>query len=170
MINTLEEALVHELKDLLSAEKQLTKALPKMAKKAANNRLREAFEDHLQETEQQVNRLEQALEELGKPARASTCEAMKGLLEEGKDLMDEDADEQVKDAMLIAAAQKVEHYEIASYGTACCWAEMLGQEKVLKLLKQTMDEEEKADKKLSEIAESVVNEQAIAGGDGETDE
>lgn len=161
-IDNLEQALVEELKDLLSAEKQLTKALPKMAKKATNSKLQKAFEMHLGETEKHVDRLEQALEALGQSARAKPCEAMKGLIEEGRDVMQEDAEDDVMDAMLIAAAQKVEHYEIASYGTACTWAEMIGNTKALKLLKQNMADEEKTDQKLTQIAESVVNREALA--------
>ena len=163
VLNNLEDAFVEELKDLLSAERQLTKALPRMAKKASNDQLRTAFEDHLKETEQQVKRLEQVFESLGKTPRAKSCEAMKGIIEEGKSVMEEDAEDDVMDAMLIAAAQKVEHYEIASYGTVCTWAKTLGKDDALKLLKQTMDEEEKADQKLTKIAESFVNEQAMSG-------
>lgn len=160
-IENLEQALVEELRDLLSAEKQMTKSLPKMAKKATNPKLQKAFEDHLAETQKQVERLEQAMEALGQKPRAKTCEAMKGLLEEGKETMQEDAEDDVMDAMLIGAAQKAEHYEIASYGTVCTWAEMIGNTKALKLLKQNMAEEEKADQKLTQIAETVVNREAL---------
>lgn len=161
-MESLHDALVHELKDLLSAEKQLTSALPKMQKKATNEKLKQAFADHLEETEGHVERLKEAFEALGKAARSEKCEAMAGLIKEGESIIKEDAEPDVKDAMLIAAAQKVEHYEIASYGTACTWAKLLGLDDVLNLLKQTIDEEESADKKLTSIATSMVNEQAAA--------
>jgi ferritin-like metal-binding protein YciE len=154
-LESLADAFLDELRDVLSAEKQLTKALPKMAKKATSPQLKKAFESHLAETETHVERVEQAFEETGKAARAKTCEAMKGLLKEGSELMEEDASPEVMDALLIAAAQKVEHYEIATYGTLCTWAETLGYTKALKLLKQNIAQEEAADKKLSQIAETV---------------
>jgi len=161
-MDTLQDALVHELKDLLSAEKQLTAALPKLQKKATSEKLRQAFADHLAETEGHVERLKEAIELLGKAARAEKCDAMAGLIKEGEKILKEEAEDDVKDAMLIAAAQKVEHYEIASYGTACAWAKLLGLDDVLKLLKQTMAEEEAADEKLTAIATSMVNEKAAA--------
>lgn len=154
-LNSLEDAFVDELRDVLSAEKQLLKALPKMAKAASNEELKSAFQSHLEETESQVGRLEKVFELVGHPAKAKKCEAMEGLLEEGKSIMEEDAEPEVMDALLIAAAQKVEHYEIATYGTLCAWAEVLGNSKALKLLQETFDEESAADKKLSLIAESV---------------
>jgi ferritin-like metal-binding protein YciE len=160
-LDSLADAFYDELRDVLSAEKQLTKALPKMAKNASSPDLKKAFEHHLKETERQIERVEQAFEETGKAARAKTCEAMSGLIEEGEGLIKEDGDPMVKDAMLIAAAQKVEHYEIATYGTLCTWAELLGYPKALKLLKQNIDEEETADKKLSQIAKSI-NREAMA--------
>ena len=161
-LETLADAFLDELRDVLSAEKQLTKALPKMAKKASSPQLKKAFESHLAETETHVERVEQAFEETGKAARAKTCEAMKGLIKEGSELMEEDASPEVMDALLIAAAQKVEHYEIATYGTLCTWAEALGYTKALKLLKQNIAQEEAADKKLSQIAETVNAEAAEA--------
>jgi ferritin-like metal-binding protein YciE len=144
-----------ELRDALSAERQLVAALPKMAKKASNEQLAKAFKDHLAETEKQVERLEQVFAEIGKTARAKTCEAMKGLVEEASSMMEEKAEPEVMDAILIACAQKVEHYEMATYGTLCTWAKALGQQNALQLLKETMAEEEKADKLLTQISETV---------------
>lgn len=161
-MNNLGDAFYDELRDILSAERQLVKALPKLAKKASNAELTTALEEHLAETEQQVERVEQAFEDTGKAAKAKTCEAMKGLVEEASEIMDETAEAAVKDAMIIAAAQKTEHYEIATYGTLCTWAEVLGYDKALKLLKQNMDEEEKADSKLSKIAKKINKEAAAS--------
>lgn len=160
--DTLADAFYDELRDALSAEKQLLKALPKMAKAAASKDLRQAFEKHLAETEQHVSRVEQAFEDTGKAARAKTCEAMKGLIKEGEECLEQDADPQVKDAVIIACAQKVEHYEIATYGTLCTWAEMLGYDKALKLLKQNIQDEEAADQKLTKISKTCNKEAAMA--------
>jgi len=162
-MKSLADAFYDELRDALSAEKQLVKTLPKLVKNASSDKLKEALEKHLHETEQQVERVEKAFEETGKTARAKTCEAMKGLITETEEMLKEDADPAVKDAVIIACAQKVEHYEIATYGTLCTWAKSLGYDNALKLLKQTIDEEENADKKLSELAESV-NKDAMAVG------
>ena len=151
-MRSLEDCFFDELRDVLSAEKQLTQALPKMAKKASDAKLKQAFEHHLEETKKQVERLEKAFESLDRAARSKKCEAMAGLLEEGKELMEEDAEPAVKDALMIAAAQKVEHYEIATYGTLCTWAEQLGFDQALKLLKQTLEEEKQADEKLTQVA------------------
>ena len=163
-LQTLADAFYDELRDILSAEKQLIKALPKMAASAASDELREAIESHLEETKQHAERVEAAFEETGKTARAKTCEAMKGLIEEGSELLEKEAEPAVKDALMIAAAQKVEHYEIATYGTLCTWAKVLGYDKALDLLKQNMAEEEAADEKLSQIAENV-NQEAAAGAE-----
>jgi ferritin-like metal-binding protein YciE len=163
-IDTLRELLVDELKDLYSAEKQLTKALPKMAKKAQNPDLRKAFERHLRETEGHITRLERAFQKLDQPAKAKTCKAMQGLVAEGQEMMGEDLDADNMDAALIAAAQKVEHYEIASYGTVRTWAIRIGEDQVAKLLQQTLDEEGNTDKLLTEIAESAVNYAAAQAG------
>ena len=160
-MTNLEDAFLDELKDLLHAEKQITKALPRMAKKAENPELRKAFEEHLKVTEQQIERLEQVFELLGQTARAKKCEGMEGIIEEGKEVMQE-AEEDVVDAVLIAAAQKVEHYEIASYGTVCTWAEELDcDKKVVDLLKQTLSEEKETDERLTKIAKSRANERAM---------
>ena|SRR5688572_17783277 len=160
--DTLEELLVEELKDLYNAEQQLVKALPKMAKKATNPQLKNAFQAHLKETEGQVTRLEKVFKSLGKPAKGKKCHAMEGLIEEGKELMGEDMDEDVMDAALIAAAQKVEHYEIASYGTVRTYAQVLGNDDAAKLLQQTLDEEGATDKKLTQLAESSINLEAVS--------
>ena len=162
-IDSLDLLLEEELKDLYSAEKQLVKALPKMAKTATSEDLRAAFEEHLEVTKGHVNRLEEVFQALGKTAKAKTCKAMQGLLEEGKEIMEEDAEDSVMDAGLIAAAQKVEHYEIASYGTVRTWARLCGQEEAAELLQETLDEEGEADKKLTELAEAVINPEAESG-------
>ena len=156
-LKTLDDALLEELADLLSAETQLTEALPKMAQAATNPELRAGFEEHLLQTQNQIERLNQAFKLLGQEPESKTCKAMKGLIAEGDELLKEDADPQVKDALLIAAAQKVEHYEIASYGTVCTWADLLGNNEVKELLGQTLNEEEQTDQKLTKLAESKVN-------------
>lgn len=167
---TLHELLVEEIKDLYHAEKQLTKALPKMAKAATNDELRAAFESHLEETREQVTRLEEVFATLDEKVKAKTCEGMQGIIEEGTNLMQEDADGSVLDAGLIAAAQRVEHYEIGAYGTCVAWARLLGHDEAASLLEQTLDEEKAADEKLSALAESEINESAVAEGRGEGEE
>jgi len=160
-MKTFEDLFHHELKDLYSAEKQLTKALPKMAKAATNEQLKQAFENHLQETEGQLERLEQIFTQLEIPTtRVQKCKAMEGLIEEGKEIMEEDMESEILDAALICAAQRVEHYEIAAYGCARTFAQRLGHDDIVELLQATLDEEGNADKKLTEIAESVVNDEA----------
>lgn len=156
----LQDLLIEELRDTLSAEKQLTKALPKMAAACSSPILRKGFEKHLRETENHVERLKKVFELLGETARAKTCKAMQGLIEEGADIIAENSDLATKDAALIAAAQKVEHYEIAAYGTMATWARLLGQKKVLALLVQTLGEEKATDEKLTQVAETMVNEAA----------
>ena len=157
-----------ELKDLYSAEKQLTKALPKMAKAATNEDLQEAFESHLTETEGQIERLEKIFKHLDiSYSRVEKCKAMEGLVKEGEDLMEEGLEPSVLDAALICAAQKVEHYEIAGYGCARTFAQQLGHDDIAEILQETLDEEGTADKKLTEIAESVVNQEAESAGVGE---
>jgi len=160
----LNELLVEELKDLYSAETQLTKALPRMAKKAQDMELRTAFQSHLNETEQHVARLEQICELLDCKPRGKKCVAMEGLIEEGKEEMEEITDRDVLDAALIGAAQKVEHYEIAAYGTARTHALRLGYVEAASILQQTLEEEGNADQKLTRIAESHVNAEAEHGG------
>jgi len=154
-LKTLADAFHDELRDVLSAEKQLTKALPKMIKKASSPELKAAFEAHLAETLQQVERVEQAFEDLGKTAKAKKCEAMAGLIEEAASLMEENADPEVMDALLIASAQKVEHYEIATYGTLCTWAKLLGFSQAKSLLGENLAEEEKTDKLLTGLSTKV---------------
>jgi ferritin-like metal-binding protein YciE len=151
-VNSLEELFVQELKDIYDAERQITKALPKMIKMASEEELRNALESHLQETEKQMERLDQCFEELGaKPAR-KRCEGMHGVIEEGNQMLSEIGDPSAKDAAIICAAQKVEHYEMASYGCLRTWAEVLGYSNVASLLQETLDEEGEADKKLTSIA------------------
>ena len=169
-VTTLDDLLVDEIKDLFDAENQLTKALPKMAKAATAEELKHAFQEHLEVTKQQVERLKQAFDVLGKPARGKKCEAMKGLITEGQELMSEDIEPEILDAGLIGAAQKVEHYEIAGYGTACEIADRLGHKEVSKLLNRTLKDEEEADKKLTEIAKKVVNVRAANVGMQESEE
>ena len=158
--NPLEELLEDELKDLFNAENQLVKALPKMAKAAGSPELRRAFEKHLEETKRHVERLNQIGESLEMRLTGKKCKGMEGLIEEGKEVMQEDLDEDAMDAGLIGAAQKVEHYEIAAYGTARTHASLLGYNKVAKLLQQTLDEEGATDKKLTALAESIINVEA----------
>src|SRR5256885_1130858 len=152
----LQEFLIEELKDLYSAEKQITKALPKMAKKAKSNELKKAFEDHLRETEEQIERLDTIFEQLDESPRGKKCKGMEGLLEEGQEVMSENAGEpEILDVGMIAAAQKVEHYEMAGYGCARTYAELLGLDEAVELLQKTLDEEKAADAKLTAIAEKV---------------
>ncbi len=159
-LKTLRDLYIHELKDLYSAEKQLTKALPKMAKAASNEELKTSFEEHLEQTGQQIERLEQILEGLGESTKCDKCKGMEGLLEEGSKAMTEDAAEEVRDAAIIVAAQKVEHYEIAGYGSVRTFAEMLGEDEAARLLQQTLDEEIETDEKLTELAENSINTEA----------
>jgi ferritin-like metal-binding protein YciE len=161
---TLHDLMVHELKDLYSAERQLVRALPKMSKNANSDELRTAIDNHLAETEEQVSRLEQIFESLGESPRGKKCEGMEGLIEEGKSLLEEEADPYVMDAGIIAAAQRVEHYEIAAYGAVCEYARIMGHTKELQLLEQTLQEEKKADQRLNQLAEGGIN--ALADRDG----
>ena len=163
-MESLQELLIEEMRDIYSAEKQLTKAMPKMAKKASNPQLKKAFETHLRETEGQIQRLEKIFEKLGKKPTGKKCAAMEGLVEEGKEMMGEDMDDDVMDAALIAVAQKIEHYEIASYGTVRTWAQHIGDEQTARLLQQTLDEEGKTDKLLTEMAENSINVEAAQPG------
>jgi ferritin-like metal-binding protein YciE len=159
-LDSLQTLWIEELRDLYNAENQLLKALPKMAKGASAPELKQAFEDHLEETKGHVERLEEIFEKLDEKPTGKTCKAMKGLVEEGSEILEEEGAEPVLDAGIIAAAQKVEHYEIASYGTVCAFAKMLGEEDAADLLQQTLDEEGEADKRLSELAEEIVNVEA----------
>ena len=159
-INSFEELLVHEMRDLYDAEQHITKALPKMIKAASSQDLRAALQDHLEVTKVQIGRLEEAFGALGQPIKGEACKGLKGLIDEGSDIIDEKADPAVKDAGLIVAAQKIEHYEIASYGSVRTWARTLGHERVGDLMERTLQEEKDADKKLTALAESAINVQA----------
>jgi ferritin-like metal-binding protein YciE len=159
--NPLEELLVDELKDIYSAESQIVRALPKMAKAASSPDLKRAFERHLEETRRQVDRLDQIGNTLDVKLTGKKCKGMEGLIEEGKEIMEEDFDENAIDAGLIGAAQKVEHYEIAAYGTARTHATLLGYNKIARLLQQTLNEEGATDKKLTQLAESIINVEAV---------
>ncbi len=163
-LSTLQDLFVHELKDIYSAEKQLVKALPKMAKAADSENLKAGFEEHLEVTKQQQERLEEIFKLLDVGSRGPKCIAMEGLIEEGAKLMEEDVEPNVLDAGLIAAAQKVEHYEIAVYGTLVTWARLLGHTDAETLLQQSLDEEKETDVKLTELAESEINVEAEAQG------
>jgi ferritin-like metal-binding protein YciE len=159
-LETLKDLYIHELKDLHSAEKQLVKALPKMAKAASNEDLAAGFEEHLQQTEEHVSRLEKILESHDESTRGPKCKGMEGLIEEGKEMMEDAAQDEVRDAGLISAAQRVEHYEIAGYGCARAYAEELGDSNGVSLLSKTLEEEAETDEKLTELAKSVINTRA----------
>jgi ferritin-like metal-binding protein YciE len=156
-LESLRDLLVEQLQDLYDAEHRITKALPKMAKAATSAELKAAFQKHLTETEGQVRRLEQVFEALGEKAKKKTCKAMQGLIEEGEETIKEDAEPEVRDAALIAAAQRVEHYEMAGYGTVSAYAKLLKETAVLKLLQATFAEEKATDEALTELAESTIN-------------
>ena len=160
-LNTLQKLYTDELRDLYNAENQLLKALPKMAKAASSEELKEAFEKHLEQTKGHVKRLEQVFEELDEKPKGKTCRAMKGLIEEGSEILEEDGETSVRDAGMIVAAQKVEHYEIAGYGSVRTFAHLLGQNKAAELLQTTLDEESETDEILNKLAESVVNPEAL---------
>jgi ferritin-like metal-binding protein YciE len=170
-MSTVEDLLVEQIRDLYDAEKQLVRALPKMAKAASSDELRQAIEDHLEETTNQVQRLEQAFEQLDKTAKGKTCKAMKGLIEEGGEVIEEDSEAPINDLALIAAAQRVEHYEISAYGTARAMAKHIGEDQVASLLEETEDEEKAADQKLTEIAMGLMQDAKSRGNAaGEEDE
>ena len=157
---TLHDAFIDELRDTYDAERQLTKALPKLAKAATSSQLREAFETHLEETQGQIERLEQVFETLDEKVRGKHCDGIAGIIEEGKSVMEEDFDDQTMDACLIAAGQRAEHYEMAAYGTLVAWARLMGHDEAASLLQQTLDEEKAADEKLSLLAEEGINQEA----------
>jgi ferritin-like metal-binding protein YciE len=159
-IRTLEDLLLHELKDLYDAENQLTKALPMMAQAASNRELKAGFEEHLRQTEGHIRRLEQVFQAMGQRASGETCLAMQGLIQEGNKTLQEDMEQTVRDAALIAAAQRIEHYEMAGYGTARTFAYVLGNQEAAQLLQQTLDEEEQTDKRLTMLANRI-NEKAM---------
>ncbi len=169
---TLHDAFIDELRDSYDGERQLLKALPKLAKAATSPILRDAFESHLEETRGHVQRLEQVFELLDEPVRGKHCEGITGIVEEGKSIMAEEFNEATMDACLVAAGQRAEHYEMAAYGTLVAWAKAMGHDDAANLLRATLDEEKAADEKLTSIAEGGVNEQASEGayGDGTDDE
>jgi ferritin-like metal-binding protein YciE len=169
-LDSLSDLLEDEIKDIYDAEKQLTRALPKLAKKAAAQELKDAFEEHLQQTEEHIARLEQVFDQMGMPARGKKCEGMQHLIAEGNDMISEAEDDATRDALLIAAAQKVEHYEIAAYGTLRVWANLLGKSDVAALFDDTLEEEKETDAKLTQIAESFVNQQAANSEDDQEEE
>jgi ferritin-like metal-binding protein YciE len=160
-LNSLEDVFRDHLMDLHSAEQQLTQALPKLAGRASSKELKDAFDKHLHATQEHVNRLSRISNEMGIDLAGKTCKAMQGLIREGEDILQEGGADDAMDAALIAAAQRVEHYEIAAYGSACTYAEELGHDQALKLLKQTLDEEERTDKQLTKIAEGGINQRAM---------
>src|SRR5436190_19603756 len=167
---SLHDAFLDELRDAYDAEKQLTKALPKLARAATSPVLRDAFESHLEETRGHVERLEEVMEGLGEKVRGKHCDGIAGIIEEGKAVMEEDFDEDTMDACLIAAGQRAEHYEIGAYGTLIAWAEAMGHDEAVKFLQKNLDEEKAADKKLTALAEGGINQQADKGAAPDEDE
>ena len=161
-MKTMEELFTALMQDVYYAEKELTKALPKMAKEAEDKDLKRAFTEHLKETEGHIKRLDKAFEMLGKPAKGKKCDAILGIIAEGKEVIEEVDDKETLDAGLVAAGQAAEHYEIARYGTLCAWAKLIGKPQIAKLLHETLEEEKKADGLLSKIAERSVNQHAMA--------
>jgi len=161
-LDTLQDLFIEELQDIYSAETQITEALPKMIAAATSSELKQSFELHLKETEGQIKRLDTIFTKLGEDSAGKTCKAMKGLVAEGAETIKEKGNPAVKDAALIAAAQRVEHYEIAAYGTAKTYAQELGHTEVVKLLEATLDEEGETDVKLTRLAEQVINQKALA--------
>lgn len=161
-IKTMADLYLDQLQDMHSSERQIIKALPKMAKAANHKKLKAAFTKHLEETEKQLERLNSILDDLGKGPGRKVCEATKGLVEEGAGMIEADADEEVRDAGLICAAQKVEHYEIASYGCLCAFGTLMGRDADVKLLEKTLNEEKTTDQSLTDLAMSVVNDKALA--------
>lgn len=174
MAKALHDAFLDELRDAYDAEKQLIKALPKLAKAASAAQLRTAFLDHLEETRGQVQKLEQVFASLGEKVRGKHCDGIAGIIEEGKSVMEEDFDDETMDAALIASGQRAEHYEMAAYGTLVAWAQAMGHSEAAELLQEILDQEKAADQKLSGLAEGGINEQAAANAhpddEGEEDE
>jgi ferritin-like metal-binding protein YciE len=162
-LDTLEKLYIDELRDLYNAENQLLKALPKMAKGASSPELKDAFEKHLEQTKGHVQRLEELFEQRDESPKGKTCRAMKGLIEEGSEILKEEGEDSVLDAGMIVAAQKVEHYEIASYGSVRTFADLLGKGEEAKVLQATLDEESETNEILNQLAEGIVNEEALSG-------
>ena len=169
-VGTLRDAFLDELKDSYDAEKQLTRALPKLAKAATSEQLRAAFESHLEETREHVARIEQAFELLDEKAKGKHCDGMAGIIEEGSSVMEEDFDDATMDACLVASGQRAEHYEMAAYGTLIAWAKALGHDEIATLLEQTLNEEKAADAKLTKLAESGINQDAASAIEAEDDQ
>lgn len=169
-INSLRELYIDQLRDLYDAENQLIKALPRMAKEASSDELRQAVEEHLEQTRGQAERLEQIFEQLGEKPKGKKCKGMQGVIEEGKETLEEDMEEDTKDAAIIAAAQRVEHYEIAGYGTARTYANLLGENEAAELLEETLNEEKETDQKLTQLAEEINVEAAQGSEEGEEEE
>jgi ferritin-like metal-binding protein YciE len=169
-LDSLESLFIEELRDIYNGEKQILKALPKMARAAESAELQQAFSKHLKETEGQVQRLERIFQDLGQAVRGKQCKGLQGIIEEGKETLEKESDGSVLDAALIASAQKVEHYEMASYGCLRTYAQLLGHTQAAKLLEQTLAEEEAADKKLTQLGESGINQAAAAAGSGMEEE
>ena len=167
---TLHDAFIDELRDTYDAERQLTKALAKLAKAASAPPLREAFESHLAETQGQIERLEQVFESLDEKVRGKHCDGIAGIIEEGKSIMEEDFDDDTMDACLIAAGQRAEHYEMAAYGTLVAWARAMGHSEAADLLQETLEEEKAADEKLSSLAEGGINQSAAGATHSDEDE
>jgi ferritin-like metal-binding protein YciE len=161
-LSTLEQLYISELRDLYSAENQLIKALPKMAKGASSPELKDAFQTHLEQTKGHVERLEQLFEQLDESPKGKICHGMKGLIEEGSEILKEDAEDSVLDAGIIVAAQKVEHYEIASYGSVRTFANLLGKDEAARVLQSTLDEESETNEILNRLAKSIVNPEAVS--------
>jgi ferritin-like metal-binding protein YciE len=168
-INSLRELYIDQLRDLYDAENQLIKALPKMAKAATSDELRQGIEEHLEQTKGQAERLEQIFEQLGEKPKGEKCKGMEGVIKEGSETLQKDMDDDTMDAAIIAAAQRVEHYEIAGYGTARTYANLLGEEEAAELLQQTLEEEKETDQKLTQLAEEI-NVEAAEGSDEEEGE
>ncbi|HWF37586.1 MAG TPA: ferritin-like domain-containing protein [Candidatus Acidoferrales bacterium] len=168
--NQLKELYVEELKDIYSAESQLVKALPKMAKASNSDELRSGFEEHLEQTKGHVKRLEQIFSALGEKPTGKKCKGMEGLIEEGSEMMDEDLEDEALDAGLISAAQRVEHYEIAAYGTVRTYATILGEDEAASLLEETLEEEKETDQKLTQLAEQINVQAAGEGQEGQEEE
>jgi ferritin-like metal-binding protein YciE len=160
-IETMNDLFLEQIEDLYDAEQRLVKALPKMSEAANSDQLRQAFDSHLQQTKGHVTRLERVFQQIGKPSKGQTCDAMKGLISEGEDVISSVKEPSVRDAGLIAAGNRVEHYEIAAYGSARTFAQMLGLEQAASLLSQTLEEEKQADQKLTSLAENMINRQAV---------
>jgi ferritin-like metal-binding protein YciE len=161
-LDSLYKLFVEQLRDIYNAENQLLKALPKMAKQASSDELRQGFEDHLEQTREHVERLEQIFRDLDEKPKGKTCQGMKGLVEEGSEILGQDGEESVLDAGIIAAAQKIEHYEIATYGTLRTWANLLERDDAAELLQETLDEEGDTNNRLNDLAEDIINPEALS--------